>query len=74
MSLRSRSLRKHRTTGGAERRRRHRHSEGEGRAAVNEAVGAAEPAAAPFETDIEDYLYFEWGAFLAEEAGARAGC
>jgi hypothetical protein len=74
MSVRLRPNSRTRKPGGADRRRRHRHSEGEAEARVA-AFGTAFSASAPEpELDIEDYLYGEWGAFLADEAGARAGC
>jgi hypothetical protein len=69
MSLRTRPTLKHRKSGGTDRRRRHRHSEGETR--LPRVARAALP---PAENDIEDYMYAAWGAFLADEAGARAGC
>jgi hypothetical protein len=71
MSLRSRPTLKNRKSGGTDRRRRHRHSP----EADTRLVPAArvEPSVRPL-PDIEDYMYAAWGAFLADEVGARAGC
>ena len=69
MSARLRPTSKNRP-GGTDRRRRHRHSDGEARSAPTVDGTDVQDG----ELDIEDYLYGEWGAFLADEAGARAGC